>query len=101
MLEVLPRRVNRPLAAAVATAVISIGLTGCLSGGGGGGGSSSPPTPTGPATLSATVDQGALRGIELESGVLAFRGIRYGAAPTGERRFAAPQPAPAWTAPSA
>ena len=97
MLEVLPRRVNRPLAAAVATAVISIGLTGCLSGGGGGGGSSSPPTPTGPATLSATVDQGALRGIELESGVLAFRGIRYGAAPTGERRFAAPQPAPAWT----
>jgi para-nitrobenzyl esterase len=97
MLEVLPSRSIRPLAAAIATAVLSISLAGCLSGGGGGGGSSTPPVSTGPATLSATVEQGAVRGIELESGVLAFRGIRYGAAPTGERRFAAPQPAPAWS----
>lgn len=77
----------------LAAAIFAITLTGCLSGGGG---SSSSPGQTGPATLSATVQQGEVRGIELGSDVLAFRGIRYGAAPVNDLRFAAPQPAAGW-----
>ncbi|WP_373185462.1 carboxylesterase/lipase family protein [Halopseudomonas sp.] len=84
----------------LAAAFFAITLTGCLSGGDS---SSSPPAadpaPTGPATLSATVQQGEVRGVELGSGVLAFRGIRYGAAPVNELRFAAPQPASSWDEP--
>jgi para-nitrobenzyl esterase len=46
---------------------------------------------------SATVDiaQGTLRGIH-EDGVVVFRGVPYAAAPTNERRFAPPGPAPSW-----
>lgn len=101
MSKILPFCFPKPLAAAVATAVLAAGLTGCLSSGSS---SSSrapadpgPSGPSGPATLSTTVGQGDVRGIELETGVLAFRGIRYGAAPVGELRFAAPAPAPSWS----
>ncbi|MBL4835886.1 MAG: carboxylesterase family protein [Pseudomonas sp.] len=77
----------------IAAAVFAVTLTGCLSGGGG---SSDSSADTGPATLSATVKQGEVRGVQLDSGALAFRGIRYGAAPINELRFAAPQPAGGW-----
>ncbi|WP_304641485.1 carboxylesterase family protein, partial [Pseudomonas sp.] len=99
MREMLPPRAARPLVTAVAAAVLSMGLAGCLSSGSSSSSSPAPvnPGPSGPATLSATVAQGDVRGIELETGVLAFRGIRYGAEPTGDLRFAAPQPAPSWS----
>lgn len=77
----------------IAAAVFAVTLTGCLSGGGG---SSDSSVDAGPATLSATVEQGEVRGVQLDSGALAFRGIRYGAAPINELRFAAPQPAGGW-----
>jgi len=41
-------------------------------------------------------DQGAVRGV-VRNEVLEFRGIPYAAAPTGERRWALPQPASTWT----
>ncbi len=108
MSKILPFCFPKPLAAAVATAVLAAGLTGCLSSGssnssspapiaGGPSDPSGPSGPSGPATLSTTVAQGDVRGIELEAGVLAFRGIRYGAAPVGELRFASPAPAPSWS----
>ncbi|MFI5841394.1 carboxylesterase/lipase family protein [Catenuloplanes sp. NPDC051500] len=40
--------------------------------------------------------EGALRGV-LRDGVLTFLGVPYAAAPEGDLRFAAPEPAPAWT----
>jgi para-nitrobenzyl esterase len=39
---------------------------------------------------------GAVQGL-VEDGVLAFKGVRYGAAPIGKLRFMPPQPAEAWT----
>ena len=39
-----------------------------------------------------TIGQGQLRGAA-KDGVLSFKGIPYAAAPFGENRFAAPQPA--------
>jgi para-nitrobenzyl esterase len=39
---------------------------------------------------------GRVQGL-VEDGVLAFKGIRYGAAPIGKLRFMPPQPAPSWT----
>lgn len=76
----------------LAAAVFAATLTGCLSGGGGSSSSSS----SGPATLATTVKQGEIRGVQLDTGVLAFRGIPYGAPPVKELRFAAPQPAAGW-----
>jgi para-nitrobenzyl esterase len=40
---------------------------------------------------------GALRGMALDGGVLAFRGIPYAAPPVGADRFRAPQPPVPWT----
>lgn len=80
----------------LAAAIFAVTLTGCLSGGGG---SSDSASDSGPATLSTTVKQGEVRGVQLESGALAFRGIRYGAAPVDALRFAAPEPAPGWDTP--
>ena len=39
---------------------------------------------------------GAVQGL-VEDGILAFKGIRYGAAPIGKLRFMPPQPAQSWT----
>lgn len=39
---------------------------------------------------------GAVQGL-VEDDILAFKGIRYGAAPIGPLRFMPPQPAPAWS----
>lgn len=47
-----------------------------------------------PETL-VTVETGQLRGFR-DADVLVFRGIPYAAAPVGERRWRAPQPAGAW-----
>jgi para-nitrobenzyl esterase len=41
------------------------------------------------------IDQGILQGNQ-RNGVFRFRGIPYAAPPVGERRWAAPQPPPAW-----
>ncbi|MFN3580337.1 MAG: carboxylesterase/lipase family protein [Pseudomonas sp.] len=83
----------RPTLTALASALLAISLTGCLSGGGGGSGGGSAPPPPDPS-LNASTSQGDFRGIAL-NGMRTFRGIRYGAAPVGDLRFAAPQPAPA------
>ena len=39
---------------------------------------------------------GQIEGVE-KDGVIAFRGIRYALAPTGDRRFCPPEPVPAWS----
>ena len=43
-----------------------------------------------------TLPAGDIRG-EAEGGVLRFLGVPYAAAPVGDRRFAAPVPAPSWS----
>lgn len=48
-----------------------------------------------PASPTVAVAGGMLAG-RMENGVHVFRGIPYVAAPTGERRWRAPQPAPGW-----
>jgi para-nitrobenzyl esterase len=50
------------------------------------------PTPT-PMVHTAS---GAVQGL-VENGILAFKGIRYGAPPVGKLRFMPPQPAASWT----
>jgi para-nitrobenzyl esterase len=52
----------------------------------------SAPTPT-PVVQTA---QGPVQGL-VENAIAAFKGIRYGAPPIGERRFLPPRPADAWT----
>lgn len=51
-------------------------------------------TTTGEASLVASTQNGPVRGVQGE-GVIAFKGIRYGA-DTAQTRFAAPQPPAAW-----
>jgi para-nitrobenzyl esterase len=46
-----------------------------------------------PGTIDVSAPCGAVRG-QVEQGNAVFRGIRYAAAPTGQLRFAPPQPAP-------
>ena len=79
----------RPSLTLLASALLAISLTGCLSSGGGGGGGNTPPEPP-----RASTTQGDYAGITLDD-MRVFRGIRYGAAPVGELRLASPEPAPA------
>jgi para-nitrobenzyl esterase len=58
---------------------------------GGSNGPGNPPPPPGQVTTTEGVYQG-----RIEGGLVVFRGIRYAAAPLGDLRFKAPQPAPAF-----
>ena len=49
-----------------------------------------------PETLGVDTPSGRLRG-SVADGVARFRGVRYGEAPVGERRFRPPVPAASWT----
>lgn len=49
-----------------------------------------------PLTSSVTTALGVVEGSELESGILKFSGIPFAAAPVGDLRWKAPQPAMAW-----
>ncbi|MEE3108718.1 MAG: carboxylesterase family protein, partial [Pseudomonadota bacterium] len=51
---------------------------------------------TGAAPLTLTTPQGPILGTQGEDGVAAFKAIPYALPPTGPRRWAAPEPAPAW-----
>lgn len=44
----------------------------------------------------AHVAEGTLHGVHEADGLLTFKGVPYAAAPTGARRWTAPQPAPHW-----
>jgi para-nitrobenzyl esterase len=46
-------------------------------------------------TITARTTAGAVRGAEVD-GVMAFKGVPYGAPPTGERRFRPPAPVEPW-----
>src|SRR5262245_5969073 len=50
------------------------------------------PTPSPVVTTTAGRVQGLIK-----DGILAFKGVRYGAAPIGKRRFMPPEPAEPWT----
>ncbi|HEY1361034.1 MAG TPA: carboxylesterase/lipase family protein [Xanthobacteraceae bacterium] len=54
-----------------------------------------PMTATAGRELIVRSEAGLLRGA-VENGVAVFRAVPYAAPPTGERRFAPPQPVPAW-----
>ncbi|MFJ9371419.1 carboxylesterase/lipase family protein [Nocardia sp. NPDC101769] len=60
----------------------------CSSGGGSAGGDQ---------PLVATTRQGKVRGVQVADGVLVWKGIPFAAPPTGNLRFAPPQPAQAWS----
>lgn len=79
--------------------VLAATLTGCLSSSSSSSSDSSPPpqaeTPANPLLVATA--QGDVQGIE-EGNMRIFRRIPYAAAPTGERRFAPPEPAPARSA---
>ncbi|MGD2134157.1 MAG: carboxylesterase family protein [Maricaulaceae bacterium] len=64
------------------------GLAACAGGVGFGG--------RGDPTLVST-RQGMLRGVEMDDGVLEFRGVRYAAPPTGAGRFQGPRPPESWS----
>ncbi len=49
-----------------------------------------------PLTTMVHTEQGAVEGMALPSGLLAFKGIPYAAPPVGDLRWRAPQPAAAW-----
>ncbi|SDU25209.1 carboxylesterase/lipase family protein [Halopseudomonas salegens] len=74
-----------------AIAVMATGLTACLSGGGGGSSETAYEPP-----LVRTTLQGDVKGVK-ESDFVSFKGIPYAQPPLGDLRFAAPQPAAAWT----
>lgn len=60
--------------------------------------SSGPALATGPAPVVDT-DRGPVRGLAYMDGSAAFLGIPFAAPPTGPRRWRAPEPPEAWTAP--
>lgn len=74
--------------------ILSAALTGCLSSSGSSSSTSTAAEPVTESVPTASTQQGDFTGINMD-GMRVFRGIRYGAAPEGELRFAAPQPAPA------
>jgi len=43
------------------------------------------------------ITQGAIAGVELPGGIVAFKGIRYAQPPTGDFRWRPPVPPPVWT----
>ena len=57
---------------------------------------SEPPQPA-PIVAELAVTGGMVRGVVAEHGLKQYHGIPYAAAPTGERRWAAPQPVQPWT----
>ena len=57
-----------------------------------------PPEPT-PIAAEVSVTGGVVRGVVAEDGLKQYHGIPYAAAPTGDRRWAPPQPAEPWMAP--
>lgn len=103
-----------PKARWLASAIVAASLTGCLSSGGGSSNGAPGPIPDStveePANppgdeptsggntdpLIRTTTNGQVKGVE-SNGHYAFRGIPYAKPPVGELRFAAPQPAAAWT----
>ncbi|MDJ0921392.1 MAG: carboxylesterase family protein [Henriciella sp.] len=48
------------------------------------------------APLTVTVEQGALQGFHADTGARVWRGVPFAADTTGENRWRAPRPAPAW-----
>ena len=75
----------RPTLTLLASALLAISLTGCLSSGGGGG-----DTPPETNPLAVTTTEGDVVGIELNE-MRVFRGIPYAAAPVGADRFMPPK----------